>query len=332
MKNNQRRDILRSMMKDHGVKMDGIKDTVSNMIFRLTQAEIDCSDFTKTIKPCPSCGIDFQFRSEGSQKGRNKKYCSKECCLISQGRNVYSVTGKDCVECGTKFFPENPRGNRANTCSDKCKKKAKQKYLLSDECKKRNKESYEKRKAKKATPKKSCFFCGCDHNRTNSKFCSQDCRRKKKMDSVREYRSTEPAKEKRKTLASTPKARDQMNKRRRERREEDPIYLLKERIRCRTKAAIRGSGFTKGCSTREMIGCSWDQFKAHIEKQFEKGMKWSNREQWHIDHIIPLSSENTIEGLQRLSHFSNLRPMWAKQNLDKSDKIVACQPELTIKM
>jgi len=76
------------------------------------------------------------------------------------------------------------------------------------------------------------------------------------------------------------------------------MYLAKERIRNRTKAAFLGQGFTKGCKTREMLGCTWDQFKIHIEKQFSKGMRWSNRELWHIDHIVPLASAQTPEDLE----------------------------------
>ena len=50
-------------------------------------------------------------------------------------------------------------------------------------------------------------------------------------------------------------------------------------------------------------------------------MSWENREQWHIDHIIPVSLAKSIKEIIILSHYSNLRPMWSKDNILKSDKI-----------
>jgi hypothetical protein len=169
-------------------------------------------------------------------------------------------------------------------------------------------------------------------------FCSESCRVQHKKESKQSYGNLPHIAEKRKAKARQLSKTDQYKQKRnarardhlKQKRQTDPIYLLKEQIRCRTKAAFNGIGFVKGCKTREMIGCSWDQFKIHIESQFEKGMKWSNRHLWHIDHIIPLAEGKTVEQLEKLSHFSNLRPMWAVDNLAKKDNPVDCQPELRI--
>jgi len=88
----------------------------------------------------------------------------------------------------------------------------------------------------------------------------------------------------------------------------------------------------KEAKTSQLIGCSWETLKAHIEKQFTKGMNWNNRGDWHIDHIIPLASAKSQKDVEALCHFSNLRPMWAIENIKKGDKPVACQPELLIKL
>lgn len=79
-----------------------------------------------------------------------------------------------------------------------------------------------------------------------------------------------------------------------------------------------------------MVGCSWLFLKRHIEKQFSKGMGWNNYGDWHIDHVIPLSSAKSVAELIGLSHFSNLQPMWAIENLSKGAKIIDCQPELLL--
>ena len=47
-------------------------------------------------------------------------------------------------------------------------------------------------------------------------------------------------------------------------------------------------------------------------------MNWSNYGEWHIDHIIPLSSANTKEELSLLCHHKNLQPLWAYDNLSKN--------------
>jgi len=117
----------------------------------------------------------------------------------------------------------------------------------------------------------------------------------------------------------------------RARRKSDLIYNLSCRCRGRIRAAIRAKGFKKTTKTAEMLGCDWEFLKSHIESQFTEGMSWENREKWHIDHIIPLASASSEDDVIKLSHFSNLQPLWAEENLKKANKIIGCQPELTLK-
>lgn len=51
-------------------------------------------------------------------------------------------------------------------------------------------------------------------------------------------------------------------------------------------------------------------------------MTWENRNEWHIDHITPLSSAKTEEELYKLCHYTNLQPLWAEENLKKGNKII----------
>ena len=96
---------------------------------------------------------------------------------------------------------------------------------------------------------------------------------------------------------------------------------MKVNLRRRTSIAFKNKGYNKSTKTQEMLGVDWEVCKAHIEIQFAKGMSWSNYGEWHIDHIIPLASANTEEELKKLCHYSNLQPLWAFDNLMKSDKI-----------
>jgi hypothetical protein len=71
-----------------------------------------------------------------------------------------------------------------------------------------------------------------------------------------------------------------------------------------------------------MLGCSIEQFKTHIEKQFLPRMSWENKALWHIDHIVPCSTAKSVEEMSALFHYTNLRPIWAADNLVKSDKVL----------
>jgi hypothetical protein len=102
----------------------------------------------------------------------------------------------------------------------------------------------------------------------------------------------------------------------------DPVYLMARRVRARMYMALREKGFRKESTTAKMLGCSWEKFTKHIESQFTDGMSWDNRSEWHLDHVLPLSCATTIEGLEKLSHYTNIRPLWAAENLRKSDNLV----------
>ncbi len=69
-----------------------------------------------------------------------------------------------------------------------------------------------------------------------------------------------------------------------------------------------------------MIGCTWHELRAHVEKQFAEGMMWENHGEWQADHIIPLISAKTKEELLKLLHYTNVQPLWKHENKAKADK------------
>jgi len=107
----------------------------------------------------------------------------------------------------------------------------------------------------------------------------------------------------------------------RNRRKNDPLFKLKCNLRNRTRIAFKSGGYRKTSKTQEMLGVDWEVVSAHIERQFTKGMSWSNYGEWHIDHIIPLSSAKTEAEIIKLCHYSNLQPLWAEENLSKNNTI-----------
>ena len=79
-----------------------------------------------------------------------------------------------------------------------------------------------------------------------------------------------------------------------------------------------------GRSWESLVGYTVDDLMRHLERQFDKGMTWENRGEWHIDHIVPLSgfSYETAECAEFKAAWAitNLRPLWASENMRKNDR------------
>ena len=102
----------------------------------------------------------------------------------------------------------------------------------------------------------------------------------------------------------------------------DPMYRMICSLRTRVSAFCRGVKQNKPAGTFSMLGCPVDIFKKHIESKFCNGMSWDNYGEWHIDHIIPLSAANTREALIELNHYSNLQPLWGRDNISKGNRVL----------
>jgi len=106
-----------------------------------------------------------------------------------------------------------------------------------------------------------------------------------------------------------------------ERRKRDPVFAMALNCRSLVQHAFKSKGLTKDSKTMHLLGCSWSELAVHFEKQFTKGMTWENKGEWHIDHITPISSAKTKQDIISLSHHTNLRPIWAHENISKSDRM-----------
>lgn len=95
-------------------------------------------------------------------------------------------------------------------------------------------------------------------------------------------------------------------------------------IRTRIRQFLNSKNITKNNNTFEIIGCTPNQLKEHLEKQFKNGMNWQNYGYygWHIDHIIPLDSAKNDAEIYELCHYTNLQPLWSVENLSKNNKII----------
>ncbi len=102
----------------------------------------------------------------------------------------------------------------------------------------------------------------------------------------------------------------------------DILFQIKESLRTRIRQAIKNNSKSK--RTLELLGCTIEQLKQHLESQFTKGMSWDScgYYMWHIDHIKPCASFDLSNPEEQLKcfNFKNLQPLWAVDNLRKSAK------------
>jgi hypothetical protein len=76
--------------------------------------------------------------------------------------------------------------------------------------------------------------------------------------------------------------------------------------------------------TSRSIGCNAEQLCQWLESQFKRGMTRDNYGPvWHIDHIVPLSHFDLFNPMHRAmaNHYTNLRPMFAKENMSRGARI-----------
>ena len=99
-------------------------------------------------------------------------------------------------------------------------------------------------------------------------------------------------------------------------------------IRTRIKDALTYNRITsvkKTQHTEELLGCTIEHCKKYLESLFKEGMSWDNYgyRGWHIDHIVPCSAFDLtkVEEQKKCFHYTNLQPLWAKDNLSKGDKL-----------
>lgn len=104
------------------------------------------------------------------------------------------------------------------------------------------------------------------------------------------------------------------------RRKIDPEFKTICYLRGRIYKALKNNSKSK--RTIELLGCSINDLKSHLESKFIEGMTWENQGEWHIDHIRPCASFDLshVEDQKKCFHHSNLQPLWAIDNMKKSNK------------
>lgn len=108
----------------------------------------------------------------------------------------------------------------------------------------------------------------------------------------------------------------------RAKRKSNPVAVMHARLSRLHRHALKQVGAIKSSATFDMLGYSVDEFVKHVERQFVRGMGWSNMQDWQIDHIIPISQAKTMADVIALNQLSNLQPLWSKANNQKKNKVM----------
>ena len=145
---------------------------------------------------------------------------------------------------------------------------------------------------------------------------------------TKERRRNDPSfslKQKNRRLKSLDKYRERENKYAKFKRKNDLNFKIGQNLRSRFNSAIKRVNKTdrrKWTSVINLLGCSIEEFKIMISKKFKKGMNWNNYGEWHLDHIKPVAKFDLTKKDEQVKAFNykNLQPLWAEENLKKSDK------------
>lgn len=239
------------------------------------------------MKICRFCGVEHDRRSD---------YCSTSC-----NKKQYAQDNKDKLrEKNKKYYEEN---------KDYLKQQMKEYH---DENKtdihKRRKKHYELNKDYILLREKDRRYFNINRYKTYSKKSYNKNRDKILI--------------KQKELFQTIKL--DLYRKRSNRLKTDECFKISCYLRNRLVKAIRRN--QKLGSAVKDLGCPISFFKSYLQSWFynnpttNEEMTWDNYgSKWHIDHTIPLASFDLTDREQFLKavHFSNLKPMWAEENLSK---------------
>jgi len=166
-----------------------------------------------------------------------------------------------------------------------------------------------------------------DTHREDINFKKREYREKnleKIKKAEKQYRENNKEKLKKRKRIYREENSEKVNQYFREKYERDVNYKIAHISRNRMNKVLKGN--LKCSKTVSLLGCTIDDLRAHLEEQFKEGMTWDNygRYGWHIDHIIPCDAFDLSDPEQQKKcfHYTNLQPLWAKENLSKSNKLV----------
>jgi hypothetical protein len=118
----------------------------------------------------------------------------------------------------------------------------------------------------------------------------------------------------------------------RNRKSSDPIYKLISNFRTAIYQVLKESNVEKNKHYFDILQYTPEELIVHLELQFKDSMNWDNYGFWHVDHKLPITHFNIQEmgdeEFMKCWSLENLQPMWAEENIRKSNKIILIDDEL----
>ena len=226
------------------------------------------------------------------------------------------MSEKECTKCGeVKAFSEygKAKGGR-NGLTSHCKACIKKRMILYFE---KNREVLlEKKRAYREKNKSKISAYRKEYNSKNSIAISK---RYKKY--YAENKDKKAKQWKAWYAANKDKVHSYRNEYGKNRRKVDPTFRMIHNLRSGLRHAMKGTHKPK--KTMELLGCTLEHLEYHLSAQFTEGMTLENYGKWHIDHIQPTSSfdHSDPEQVAICWHYTNFQPLWAEDNIRKSDTI-----------
>lgn len=277
------------------------------------------------MKTCSTCHATKPLTKFDNYGGKLRSYCSdcrreKDRAVAAERRRAKGIaqvkgTEAQCQDCGSVFTKMSYLNIRCKPC---------QREVMLARARAASLKKARERGDRAMGSVCSCAHCGKQFtlDAKKAKYCAE-CRVLQKKGAIPFMK--EHSKKYIAEYMANPKNRrkvlDTANARKRQRRSTDPLYAMIGRVRARLNETLRKGGYTKRSRTHEIIGCDYEFLRGWIESQFKPGMTWENRDAWHLDHRVPLASAKSAEEILRLSHYTNLQPLWAEENQKKGDKL-----------
>jgi len=264
------------------------------------------------MKVCNKCNIEKPLKDFYAEK-RNKSGVSgscKDCCNLKQKEWRKENHGK--VKERYQKYQENNKEKEKERWS-KYRLENKEEILIKGK-------DYRKKNLKKINEQIKFWKL----NNREKLLINQKIYREKNKEKEQEYRRKYRIENIDKINDNRKKTQPLINSYLKNKRDSDPVYKITVYMRSRVKSYFTIKNITKKNKTFEIVGIKPIELKEYIEKQFTEGMSWDNYGLygWHIDHIIPLSSAKSEDEIYKLCHYTNLQPLWAEDNLKKSNKIL----------
>jgi hypothetical protein len=110
------------------------------------------------------------------------------------------------------------------------------------------------------------------------------------------------------------------------RKANDPLYKLINNFRTAIYQVLKEKNIQKNGHYFEILNYTPEQLIEHLENKFTGDISWDNYGEWHVDHIVPISSfdikEIGDEEFNKCWSLENLQPLWGDENIRKSNKLI----------